>query len=158
MNKEKYYLALDLELNNSSDGSTPNPPIIQVGVAYGNYNDYLDNTIKTRKWYIDPKEPIFPFITSLTGITDDDIKNFAISHDEIAQELSFLVSCFKIGNPITWGGGDITELKNEFNSRHVLRKDLGADIYIRKYSGFVIKSHPLDQAYIRSRTTVFTKT
>ena len=119
MNKEKYYLALDLELNNSSDGSTPNPPIIQVGVAYGNYYDYLANTIKTRKWYIDPKEPIFPFITSLTGITDDDIKNFAISHDEIAQELSFLVSCCKIGNPITWGGGDITELKNEFNARDV---------------------------------------
>jgi len=117
MNKEKYYLALDLELNNSPDGSTPNPPIIQVGVAYGNYKDYVDNNIKTRKWYIDPKEPIFPFITSLTGITDDDIKNFAVSHDKIAEELSLMVSSYKIGNPITWGGGDTVELKNEFRSR-----------------------------------------
>jgi len=35
MNKNKKYLALDLELNNADDGSTPNPKIIQVGVAIG---------------------------------------------------------------------------------------------------------------------------
>jgi len=41
MNATEYYLALDLELNNAEDGSTPNPPIIQVGVAIGTWDHYM---------------------------------------------------------------------------------------------------------------------
>ena len=114
MNKQQKYLALDLELNNAQDGSTPNPSIIQVGISIGsleqNQNEWL-----TKKWYVKVNEPIYPFITGLTGITNDDIKQFGVSHYDIGRELSNLIKeheCFT--NPVTWGGGDSTELKEEF--------------------------------------------
>ena len=72
------------------------------------------------KWYIAPQEPIFPFITELTGITDDDIVRNAVPHEHIAKELSALIKakdCFV--NPITWGGGDSVELKEKFKARDI---------------------------------------
>jgi len=120
MNTLQNYLSLDLELNNADDGSTPNPKIIQVGVAVGSYEDYCNGTLYKEKWYIDPQEPIFPFITELTGITDDDIARNAVPHEHVAKELGALIKardCFV--NPITWGGGDSVELKDEFKTRGV---------------------------------------
>jgi inhibitor of KinA sporulation pathway (predicted exonuclease) len=120
MNTTQNYLSLDLELNNSEDGSTPNPKIIQVGVSVGSYEDYLNGELYKEKWYIDPQEPIFPFITELTGITDDDIVRNAVPHEHVAKELSALIKardCFV--NPITWGGGDSVELKEDFRARDI---------------------------------------
>jgi len=113
------FLSLDLELNNAQDHSTPNPKIIQVGIAIGSQAQSEEEWV-IRKWYIDPEEPIYPFITDLTGITDQDIAAHAISHQHLAQELGSLVDkhqCFM--NPITWGGGDSTELKQEFRDRTI---------------------------------------
>ena len=93
MNATEYYLALDLELNNAEDGSTPNPPIIQVGVAIGTWDHYMENSIITRKWYFDPKEKIFPFITKLTGITDDDVKYNSVDTMSLLRSLvSWLIN------------------------------------------------------------------
>lgn len=120
MNTTQNYLSLDLELNNAEDGSTPNPKIIQVGVAVGSYNDYLNGTLYKEKWYIDPQEPIFPFITKLTGITDDDIARNSVPYEHVAKELRALIKakdCFV--NPITWGGGDSVELRDEFRVRDI---------------------------------------
>ena len=114
MNATEYYLALDLELNNAQDGSTPNPPIIQVGVAIGTWDHYVDNEIITRKWYFNPNEPIYPFITGLTGITDDDVQNKSVTHEVFAEEFGALIKEYKpFVNPVTWGGGDSVELKAE---------------------------------------------
>lgn len=112
--QETNYFALDLELNNKDDGNVPK--IIQVGVAVGSN---LDN-IKTYSWYLNPEEPITPFITQLTGITDEIIKTQSVSHNTVAQELGDLIkvnNCFP--NPVTWGQGDATELKDEFNQRNI---------------------------------------
>ena len=120
MNTTQNYLSLDLELNNAEDDSTSNPKIIQVGVSVGSYEDYLNGELYKEKWYIDPQEPIFPFITELTGITDDDIARNAVPHEHVAKELSALIKardCFV--NPITWGGGDSVELKKEFRARDI---------------------------------------
>ena len=118
MNAFDFYIALDLELNNAPDGSTPNPKIIQVGVSIGTFDHYVANSFITRQWLLDPKEPIYPFITGLTGITDRDIKESAVSHDECAKELGELIDEYKpFVNPVTWGQGDITELKKEFDDR-----------------------------------------
>jgi inhibitor of KinA sporulation pathway (predicted exonuclease) len=118
----KKFLSLDLELNNAQDGSTPNPKIIQVGIAIGSSSD---NIIK-KKWYLDPQEPIFPFITDLTGITDDDIKTHAVSHKQCAKELSNLIlEHDTFVNPVTWGGGDSTELKQEFLDRGIIFPHFG---------------------------------
>ena len=118
MNQEQCYLSLDLELNNAPDNSTVNPKIIQVGIAIGSYLNYKNNSIAKYKWYLDPQEPIFEFITNLTGISNEDIIRNAVSHEQVAKEIGELIQahqCFI--NPITWGGGDSTELKLEFINR-----------------------------------------
>lgn len=115
-----YYMALDLELNNAPDRSTANPKIIQVGVAVGTWEHYDKNTIITKKWYIDPKEPIYPFITDLTGISNDDIEAYGVPHSSVAKELGDMIKQYKtFVNPVTWGGGDSVELLEEFKQRDV---------------------------------------
>lgn len=112
--RENNYFALDLELNNKNDGSVPK--IIQVGVAIGSN---LDN-IKTYSWYLNPEESITPFITKLTGITDDDVVNLSVTHQVLAEELGAVIkdnNCFV--NPVTWGQGDSSELLQEFKERNV---------------------------------------
>ena len=120
MNKNDVYLALDLELNNAEDGSTPNPPIIQVGVAVGNYANYINNNFITRKWYFDPHEAIYPFITRLTGITDEDVVTKSVTHQQFAEEFGDMMRLYKpFVNPVTWGGGDSVELKKEMADRNI---------------------------------------
>ena len=114
MDVNQKYLALDLELNNADDGSTPNPKIIQVGVAIGSAKQSPSEWI-TKKWYVRVNEPIYPFITDLTGITNQDIQQFGMTHYEIGQELSRLIKDNDVFvNPVTWGGGDASELKADF--------------------------------------------
>jgi len=106
------FLALDLELNQ------PSGKIIQVGVAIGNIHTRFDDYI-VRKWYIDPQEPISEFINDLTGITDHDIRANCVSHETVARELSELIREHKVFvNPVTWGGGDSSELLTEFCKNH----------------------------------------
>jgi inhibitor of KinA sporulation pathway (predicted exonuclease) len=114
------YLSIDLELNSKQDGTTPR--IIQVGVSVA--SSVMPDDIKTFSWYLDPQEPITPFIQQLTGITDEIIKEKSVPHETVAQELGNIITeneCFV--NPIVWGGGgegnDATELKDEFRERGI---------------------------------------
>ena len=117
--RDQNYLSIDLELNSKQDGTTPR--IIQVGVSVG--SPVMPDDIKTFSWYLDPQEPITPFIQQLTGITDEIIKEKSVSHETVAQELGNIITeneCFV--NPIVWGGGeknDATELKDEFRERGI---------------------------------------
>jgi len=114
--RDQNYFALDLELNNKNDGSVPK--IIEVGAAIG--SPIRPNEIIKHRWCIDPGEPITPFITQLTGIDDDTIRNNAVSHEVVAEELGELLTkknCFS--NPVTWGQGDADELKEEFRQREI---------------------------------------
>lgn len=114
MKTQDYYLALDLELNTDSEGNTTD--IIQVGVAYGSD---IDN-IQTRKWYIKPTEPVTPFITNLTGITQEDIDTNAVSVQQVATELGSLIEEYQtFVNPVQWGMGDADELKTLFKSNNI---------------------------------------
>ena len=106
------FLALDLELNQ------PSGKIIQVGIAIGDKNTRFEDYV-VRKWYINPQEPISEFITDLTGITDADISAEGYSHEYVARELSELIKEHKpFVNPVTWGGGDSSELLAEFSRNH----------------------------------------
>jgi inhibitor of KinA sporulation pathway (predicted exonuclease) len=111
------YISLDLELNNADDNSTPSPKIIQVGIAVGNLNE---GVLFTKSWFADPKEPIYKFITELTGIDDYKISLESVSLSVIAQELSEVIrnyECFV--NPITWGSGDAVCLLKEFKDSNI---------------------------------------
>jgi ATP-dependent DNA helicase DinG len=112
--KTQNFLALDLELN--SDGNGNITKIIQVGIAYGSD----ENNIQTQKWYVNPNESITPFITELTGITQEDIDTKAVPLSVVAQELGNLITENNLFvNPVQWGMGDAEQLKNEFKQNNV---------------------------------------
>ena len=124
MDLDQKYLALDLELNNAPDGSTPSPSIIQVGVAIGSARQLPSDWI-VKKWFVKVNEPIYTFITELTGITTEDVQN-GLQHYDIANELNNLIKDNNVFvNPVTWGGGDTTELKADFERWGVEFKNFG---------------------------------
>jgi inhibitor of KinA sporulation pathway (predicted exonuclease) len=124
MDLDQKYLALDLELNNAPDGSTPNPSIIQVGVAIGSARQLPSDWI-VKKWFVKVNEPIYTFITELTGITTEDVQN-GLQHYDIANELNNLIKDNNtFVNPVTWGGGDSTELKADFERWGVEFRNFG---------------------------------
>lgn len=109
--REQNYFSLDLELNQNPE--TKLPKIIEVGVAIGNPNSPED--FICANWYVDPQEPLVPFITELTGITEDTIKEKSTPLSQVAKELGDLLKTNNVFcNPITWGQGDANELKSEF--------------------------------------------
>jgi inhibitor of KinA sporulation pathway (predicted exonuclease) len=120
VNTFRQYLALDLELNTGPDPSMLPAKIIQVGVAWGSWDHYTSNSINTASWFVNPQEPIFPRITELTGITDQDVQEKSTPVTVIAKELGDIIegnSCFV--NPVTWGGGDSDSLLNLFRREQV---------------------------------------
>lgn len=101
------FLSLDLELNQ------PSGRIIEVGVCIGSIDqdekDYL-----VRNWYLDPSEGISEFITGLTGISDETIRDKSVPLGDMARDLSALIREHDpFVNPVTWGGGDSSELLKE---------------------------------------------
>lgn len=113
MSAAEQFIALDLEMNQ------PSGKIIQIGVSIGRigqpHAEYL-----TRKWYIDPGEPISAEIVALTGIDDDAIAANAVPCARVAAELSELLGehpCFI--NPVTWGGGDSALLLELFRAQGI---------------------------------------
>ena len=118
--RDQNYFALDLELNNKSDGTTPK--IIEVGIAIG--SPVRPNKIHSYNWYLDPEEPIVPFITKLTGITDETIRCYSVPHNDVASMIGQFITTYNcFCNPVVWGGGgegnDATELKDEFKERDI---------------------------------------
>lgn len=123
--KPENFFAIDLELNKNGEGINR---IIQVGAAFANISTPDD--IKTFSWYLDPQEPIDPFITQLTGITDEIIQEKSVDHQTVANELGELLRSYEIySSPVVWGGGgwgnDATELKDEFTERGIEFKFFG---------------------------------
>ena len=113
-NRVMNYLALDLELNTNELGNTTK--IIQVGVAFGSNV----SNIETRKWYVDPKEPLSAHIVGLTGITQEDIDTKAVPLSQVAAELASIIEVNQtFVNPVQWGMGDADELKAEFKENNI---------------------------------------
>lgn len=119
--KSENFFAIDLELNEAKDDIS-SPRIIQVGVAIGNISK--PEHIRTFSWYLNRHEKITPFIQSLTGITDEILKEEAVEHETVAEELGRLLKSYEVfTNPIVWGGNskfsDASELKAEFDEKGI---------------------------------------
>jgi inhibitor of KinA sporulation pathway (predicted exonuclease) len=103
-------LAMDLELNHDSEGRTAE--IIQVGYVIGNF--HTGEVLEQVRRYVKNQHtrPITPFITELTGITDDDINQHGITLHKILDEMDVLIAKHDVFvNPVTWGGGDSAEMR-----------------------------------------------
>ena len=110
---DKYFFALDLEMN-QAENSAHTGKIIQVGLAIGN----LEQNIKEYElfdWYVDPNEKIYPRITELTGITNQDIQEKSTHLEDIYNKINERIyhsNCYP--NPVVWGAGDTSLLKQTF--------------------------------------------
>lgn len=101
--KDINLMSLDLEYNQ------PSKSIIQVGIAIGNLKS--GDILETRCYNIKVDEQISEFITTLTGIEQDDVdEGFDLdwAYGRI-YALHLEYDCFR--NPITWGGGDSEDLR-----------------------------------------------
>ena len=120
----KNFLALDLEMNTPEQSDTPGK-IIQVGIAIGNLNQYINDPKNyqqyiEKSWYVNPHEKIYPRITELTGISDEETINQSTTLEDIQNEIFLLMKQYECyPNPIVWGGGDAELLKKE------LRENVG---------------------------------
>jgi inhibitor of KinA sporulation pathway (predicted exonuclease) len=137
------YFSLDLELNNKSDGSVPK--IIQVGCALA--SPLRPNDTKTYSWYVNPQEPLVPFITELTGITEEVIATQSVPLSQVAEELGNLLTQEKpFVNPIVWGGNDAAELLQEF-------RDGGIDFPFFGYRIFDVKTLCVFNSMVKGNST-----
>lgn len=99
------FLSLDLEMNQ------PSGKIIQVGAVVGNLR--TGEIIDDLSVIVNPHETLNPFIIQLTGITPEMVTHGA-TLTEAYEHLTHMYKshgCFT--NPITWGGGDSLDLKQQ---------------------------------------------
>lgn len=131
------FISLDLELNNS-EINLENPKIIQIGISIGNVSEML----LTKSWYVNPNEPIYDFIVNLTGITDEMVKNQSISLQQIANEISELITIYNCYvNPITWGVGDVVKLIDTFKENNIKFNHFGRrEIDVKQIYTFLMLS------------------
>lgn len=90
-------ISLDAEYNQ------PSTKTIEIGAAV--YNSKSGELVDTFQIYVNPNEPIQPFITELTGIDDAKVAT-GVSILEAYEQLKAFHKkhkCFK--NPILWGSG-----------------------------------------------------
>lgn len=99
------FTALDLELNQ------PSGKIIQIGAVAGDIS--TGKIIRTFNRYVNPLEPISPEITELTKIKDETVwggTNLLSAFDDLAK---FHLESGAFVNPVTWGGGDSLEIRQQ---------------------------------------------
>lgn len=96
------FTSLDLEMNQ------PSEKIIQIGACIGNLT--TGQVLEKLSVYVDPGEPIAPYITELTKITDDDVRGAGTLEEGYRKLQKMHENYGAFVNPITWGGGDSKEL------------------------------------------------
>jgi inhibitor of KinA sporulation pathway (predicted exonuclease) len=101
-------LVIDAEFNQ------PSTKTIQIGAAV--FKAKTGEMLESRCIYVNPGEPITPFITELTGVTDADVANGASIHEAylLLKYMHERHKCFR--NPIVWGSGvrnDSSHIYNE---------------------------------------------
>lgn len=99
-------LSLDLEFNQ------PSGRIIQIGAAIGSLESLTVERVLTV--LVNPEEPLAPVIAKLTGIRECDLLGGGKTLSEAFDDLKgFLEGETLVQNPVTWGGPDGEELRNQ---------------------------------------------
>lgn len=109
--RSQNYLSLDLEYN--SDGKNGTEDIIQVGIAIGNPQEgvLMSGTMNVKPSNKEVK--LHPFITNLTGITQEEYDSTATGWSDVREYIKNLNETYNpFVNPLTWGIGDAYDLKN----------------------------------------------
>ena len=88
----------------------PSGKIIEIGVAAGDYK--TGEVFWKESYLVDPLEKLNPSIISLTGITDEMLKDAPVLPNAYRKMLSEIPDDLFI-NPVTWGGGDTSELREQ---------------------------------------------
>jgi inhibitor of KinA sporulation pathway (predicted exonuclease) len=105
MNRD-LFMSLDLEMDQ------PSGKIIQVGAVVGNLA--TGEIMRRLDLLVKIDEPLNPFIVKLTGITDQMLQERGVTLPEAYAQLAQAVRELDTDrNPITWGGGDSEELREQ---------------------------------------------
>lgn len=99
------FASIDLEMNK------PSGKIIQIGIAIGTYLN--DDPIESLSIIVNPNEILDPYIIGLTGITQEQVDNGVSLNSAYNEMLAYLRDKNLFINPVTWGGGDSIQLKEE---------------------------------------------
>lgn len=102
-------LSLDLEFNQ------PSGKIIQVGAAIGSLESLkIERTFSV---LVNPEEVLAPEISKLTGISADALVSEGVSLTEAFSALQdFAADDARFLNPVTWGGPDGEELRQQLEA------------------------------------------
>lgn len=109
------FLSLDLEMNQ------PSRKIIQVGAVAGDIRSGL--IYERLRIYVKIDEPLNPMITDLTGIQEAHLEGLGVTLSEAYGQLVTMHTRHKCEtNPLTWGGGDSAELREQlgFDENHFI--------------------------------------
>lgn len=109
-NNNGIFTAIDLELNQ------PSGLIISIGYAIGNI--YTGDIIESDDLFVSIPEPVSPRIVELTGITDEILNEkgqpLFVQYTKLAVTHTLHNSFI---NPITWGGGDSSEIMEQLKKQ-----------------------------------------
>lgn len=127
--QKENFISLDIEMNQPEDPIGIKSPIIQIGAVVANLR--TGEILEEYNQYVDVIEPITPYITKLTKIDDALLFNEGVTLKEAYEGLAPLkekYDCFP--NPITWGGGDSQELRDQL---YKLFPEAGAWVFGRRW-------------------------
>lgn len=115
MNPIEIFTVVDLELNQ------PSQKIIQIGAVVGNIR--TGEVLERLSVFVNPLEPLSQFIIELTGITQDQVDNEGVTLEEAYIKLWELHKKYgSFVNPVTWGGGDVSEILEQIKGNEVLHQ------------------------------------
>ncbi|MFD1849511.1 ATP-dependent DNA helicase DinG [Oceanobacillus bengalensis] len=93
------YVVIDLETTGHSP--TKDDKIIEVGIVVIENNEITE----TKSTFFNPKQSIPPFITKLTGITDEDVKDAPLFHEEADKIIEIFKDSYLIAHNVPFDLG-----------------------------------------------------
>jgi len=99
----------------------PSNAICEIGICIGDIQE--KRIVETKSFLINPDEEISPFITTLTGITNEMVKDCPDLTGAFRQMCDYIAPFNCHRQVIQWGGGDTYELKNQLYGKIDLSKE-----------------------------------